>query len=413
MKIGTGRAESLAIEHQKASISQEMMSMHLFNRDNLKALMEVRSDPSISLYLPVQREGADTRQGPVKLRSQVKGVEELLKKQGWRLPLIEQILKPVTALYDDALFWEYQQSGLAIFANADSFLTYQLPIEVAEKSMIADRFYTRPLIPLLIHDGPYVLLAINLNEVKVYQGSRYQLKELQLEGMPKSLQAIYDTYATEKQIQHHAGAAASGSSGKAVFHGGENAKDVEKQRIEEYCRQIDTSLRQSLGGETMPLVVACVEYLFPVYRQVSKSKQLMPVNISGSPDGLGLPVMRDKAWEIVRPIYEGDQVKAWTASQDLLGSDRVRGNIRQIIIAADHGRVESLFLPAGGVMPGVYDPETERIERLLDEDADQRGVAADLFDVAAASVLLKGGHVYQVTADQLPPDSDALAVLRY
>lgn len=387
--------------------------MHLFNRDNLRALMEMRGEPSVSLYLPVQREGSDTRQGPVKLKAQVKIVEEKLKSRGWRLPLIEQILKPVTELYDNALFWEYQQTGLALFANENTFMTYQLPIDVPEFHIIADRFYTRPLIPLLTHDGPYILLAINLGEVKVFQGSRYQLKPLHLENMPESLQAIYQTYSTEKQLQHHAGSSGNGSNSGTVFHGYDNMKDIEKIRIEEYCRQIDNSLRQSLGGETLPLVVACVDYLFPIYRQVSKYKQLMSPNISGSPDTLTMEAIRTAAWDIVQPLYAGSQDKAWQDSQNLLGSDRIRGNIRQIIAAAEHGRIESLFLPKGRILPGIYDPDIEKINRLVDPTPEEAADADDLLDIAAVSVFLKGGNVYVVPASQLPAENDALAVLRY
>lgn len=385
--------------------------MQLFNRDNLKALMEIRSEPSVSMYLPVQRVGADTRQGPVKLRAQVKLAEEKLKARGWRQPLIEQILKPATELYSDALFWEYQLSGLALFASPTKFMTYRLPIEVSESLTIADRFYTRPLIPLLTHDGPYILLAINLAEVKVFQGSRYQLKPVQLDGMPESLQAIFQTYATEKQMQHHAGSAAG--SGGSVFHGFDNMKDIEKVRIEEYCRQIDAALRQKLGGETLPLVIACVDYLFPIYRQASKYRHIMDRHISGSPDTLGLETLRNQAWGIVSPLYESLREKAWTDSQGLLGTDRVRGNIRQIIIAADNGRVQDLFLPENGTLPGIYDPAGDKIEKLINPAADELNSAADLYDIAAVSVFMKGGTVYAVRPDQLPEDSDALAVLRY
>jgi hypothetical protein len=389
-----------------------MMSMIPFTRDDLKALMETRQNPSVSIYLPVQRVGADTRQGPVRLRALLKKAEEILKNRNWRQPLIEQILKPIDELADNALFWEYQLQGLAIFAGEAGMETRRLPYHAEEALQVADRYYTRPLLQLLLHDAPYYLLSINLNEVKVYQGSRYRMEPLVVAGLPASLQEVWDSYDTEKQLQQHGGPRAAALSGVS-YHGAENTKDFEKIRIEEYLRRVDTCLNRELAADHRPLVIACVDYLFPLYKQISRYSPLMNDHITGSPDAIPIDALCQAAWSIVQPVIEQSRAKAWDAGQNLIGNPRVVGNIRQIIAAAVHGRVESLFLPAGRQIPGLIDQPGDKAVRLHDQQAIARGDAVDLLDVAATESFLKGGDVFETEPGQLPPDMDALAILRY
>jgi hypothetical protein len=397
----------------KNILNQEMISMMPFDRNDLKVLMEASKNPSLSIYLPIPRFGAETRQGPLKLRALLKKAAEGLKAQNWRQPVVDKIIGPIEKSLDQVFLWGYQQQGLAIFANEDSLITRFLPIPVTEALYISNRFYTRPLLPLLTHDGQYYLLSLNLIEAKVFLGSRYSLEELAIPGMPRSLQEILTTYDVERQMRQHSGSVAGAGAGGRIIHGFENMKDIEKVRIEEYFRLIDNSLRQELAAARRPLVVASVDYLFSLYRQTSKYAPLMEEHVTGSPETIPVDDMCCMAWEIVRPVVEREKDQDWAAIQNLTGSARVIGNIRQIIAAADHGRVESLFMPAGRIIPGQYEPAAEKAARLPDTTELSSPGTVDLLDVAAISVFLKSGRVYETDIQQLPPDSDALALLRY
>jgi hypothetical protein len=389
-----------------------MMSMIPFTRDDLKALMETRQNPSVTIYLPVQRVGAETRHGQVRLKAQLKKADAILRGQNWRQPLIEHILQPIEALAGNTLFWEYQQQGLGVFASEAGMQTRLLPYAVGEILQVSDRFYTRPLSPLLLHDTPYYLLSLNLNEVKVYQGSRYHIEPLAVAGLPRSLQEVWDGYETEKQLQQHGGPR-SGALGGTTYHGSENTKDFEKIRVEEYFRRIDACLNRELAADRRPLVVACVDYLFHQYKQISRYAPLMNEHIIGSPDAIPADALCQAAWAIVQPVISQARDKAWTAGQNLSGSPRLLGNIRQIIAAALHGRVESLFLPAGRQIPGLVEQPGDKAVRLHDLEAIARGEAADLLDVAAVETFLRGGDIYETEPDSLPQDADAWAILRY
>jgi hypothetical protein len=384
-----------------------------FSRNDMKILLEARKNPSVTIYLPIPRFGGETRQGPVKLHTLLKKASETLKEQNWRQPVVDRIIGPVEKSLDQVILWGYQQQGLAIFANEDELITRFLPIPVNDALYISDRFYMRPLFPLLTHDGQYYLLSLNLIDVKVFLGSRYSLEALTMTGMPKSLQEILATYNIGRQMQQHSGSVAGAGAGGKIVHGYENMKDFEKVRIEEFLRSIDNSLRQELAVAKRPLVVACVDYLFSLYRQIAKYTPLMDQHIAGSPETIPADDLCCMAWDIVRPVIEREKDQDWAALQNMQNSGRVVGNIRQIIAAANHGRVDSLFLPSGKIIPGQYDPSAERATRLPDATDLSSPGTVDLLEIAAATVFLKGGKVYETDAQLMQQDNDALALLRY
>jgi hypothetical protein len=383
-----------------------------FTRDDLKAMMDVRQNPSISIYLPVARMGTETRQAPVRLRALLKKAEEILRNQNYRQPLIDKVLAPVAELTENALFWEHQQEGLAIFAGETGMQSRLLPFGAEESLIVADRFMVRPLLPLLQYDGQYFLLALNLSAIKLYRGSRAGIEPLIVPGAPSSLQDLLATYDQERQLRQRGGRGSGGAASR-MFHGYENLKYDIKIRIEEYLRHVDAAVSQVLAGENLPLVVACVDYLFPLYRQINQYAALLEDHVSGSPDTLPEDTLTSQAWAIVEPVFEQAKEKAWAECQNLTGSGRVAGNIRQIIAAAEQGRVEALFLPAGRLIPGTMEAGQARPIRNGDPQSISRGEALDLLEVAAATALHKGGAVYEIEAARLPAETDALAMLRY
>ncbi len=387
--------------------------MNIFTKDQLHELQKVRQFPCISYYLPVQKEGADTRQGPIRLRQLVKATEENLHGKGLRTPQIEKIVKPVEELFDQALFWEHQDATLGLFFNANGLIIHQLPIAVQESVTIADRFMIRPLLPVFEHDGHYHLLTLGLSDTRLYRCTRYSSSELKLTSLPESLKAIFETYSTEKQLQHHSGSSRGrNSSGGSVFHGSESMKDSEKDRIFEYFQQIDASLKKSLPDDQTPLVLVCVDYLYPLFKSVCKDPRLMAAHISGSPDTLKRETILKNGWEIVQPLFMQAKTTALKSCQKLMGTPRVIEDIRQIMPAASQKQIEYLFLSDGKQVWGRSDPLSGHVE-LLPEDRQPEFGEEELLDLAAMQVIQNGGQVFVLNHPEMPEPSDCVAVLRF
>ncbi len=386
-----------------------------FDRDTMQQLWDDQTFPCVSIYLPILREGNEVAQVPIRLNTLVNQAQDYLQEQGLPSLRIKKILEPAAELLDQPLFWATAQEGLAIFCSDSTAVTISLAHPVQERMAITDHFVTRPLIEQDTADAEYLLLAIGRGAVRIYRGSRDRLILIPVSDLPESLESVVQTYTLEKQRQHFGGAtgAGKGSSVGTVSYGVENRKDRDNIMVETYCRQVDSRILEHWQSENLPLVVASVDYLFAIFRKASKNPNLMPVNITGSPDHFSETELREKAWRIVSSNQPDETEFAWSEAQNHLGSERVRLNISQIIESANNGRVDQLFIPKGKQMIGRYDSETRKVVWPEIHEVENPFEHADLLETAAVNAMQKGGKVHFIDADKLPAGSDALALMRY
>jgi hypothetical protein len=161
--------------------------MQLLTRQELKTLFEQRGEACVSLYMTTHRAGADVQQDPIRLKNLLREAEVTLNTMGLRSPEAGELLEPAQDLLGDSEFWQHQSEGLALFLSSRSFNAYRLPFEFEELVVVTNRFHVKPLLPLLSGDGRFYVLALSQNEVRLLQGTRYSVDEIELEDVPKSL----------------------------------------------------------------------------------------------------------------------------------------------------------------------------------------------------------------------------------
>ena len=248
--------------------------------------------------------------------------------------------------------------------------------------------------------------------VRLYEGSRFGLSAIDdLEGVPKSLADALKYDEQEKQLQFHTGTGVSaGKTGRAaMFHGQGVGTDDSKDRILRYFRQIDQGLRDFLREEQAPLVLAGVDYLLPIYKEVNTYQHLLNGKITGNPEGVNIDELHRQAWSLVQPHFQQEQQKAAARYRQLAGTGKTANDPREIIPAAYHGRVDLLFVSVGRQQWGDYNPGTSQVH--LHPEA-QPG-SFDILDLAATQTLLHGGAVYAVEPGEVPDESNLAAVFRY
>ena len=386
--------------------------MFFFTREQLHELMQIRQFPCLSFYLPVEKVGADTRVGAKVLRKMIKNAEGTLKEKGVRTPQVDKLLAPVYPLLEDALFWENQNLGLALFVNDQGMTQHRLPIRFAEALQVSDRFLVRPLLSMVGQDGRYAMLALGLADTRLYRCTRYSMIEGSMTPHPESLKAVLDTYSVEKQMQHHSGSSITrGGSAGTVFHGFDSMKDSEKDRIREYFRKVDQSLKESLTDDQMPVVLVCVDYLAPLFRSVSKDPRIQLLHVSGSPDTIRRDVLLQKGWDIVRPIFEKEKIKAMAALDKAMGTGKVTQDIRKVLMATQNGQVEYLFLQQDKQIIGSVNRQTG--QSAVPSAEPMHESEEELLDFAAMRVMSQGGKVFVLTTAEMPVKSDCIGLLRY
>ncbi len=375
--------------------------------------METPEGKCISLFLPTHRMGTETQEDPIRFKNLLRRAEEELIQSGLRAPEARKILEPAQKLLSDSLFWSHQGDGLAAFLTAKNCAVYRLPYSVEEMVVVGNRFHLKPLLPLLSGDGRFYVLALSQNNVRLLQGTRYSISEVDLKGVPRSLADALKYDNPEKQLQFHTKTQhhneGKGGRRAAIYHGQGNGTDEAKDNILRYLRQVDSGLRDFLNDQNSPLILAGVGYLLPIYREANSYRHLLNGGIEGNPQKLSPEELHRKAWSLVEPYYKKAEEAAAGLLREASGKGRTCEDLPEILSAARRGKVDILFVALDHSVWGTYDPHADRT------DVHERAFPGDedLLDRAALETLSKGGTVFAVPAERVPLEAPLTALFRY
>lgn len=385
--------------------------MDTLSKRELEGLTERTGGPCVSIFLPTHRAGTETQQDPIRLKNLLgEARESLVETKGLRTTEADEILEPAQKLLSDAVFWRYQSDGLALFLSRDAFRYYRLPLNFEELAVVADRYHIKPLLSLLAGDGLFYILALSQNEVRLLSASRRSVDEVELgEDVPESLADALRFDDPEKQLQFHTGTTGGGGGGRAAVFHGHGANDNSKDDILRYFRQIDRGLGEVLKEREAPLVLAGVDYLLPIYREVSTYPALLEAGVTGSPEELSAEELHERAWEIVEPRFSEGRREVLALYGQLAGTGRTSTDLREVVPAAYYGRVRTLFAASGTRRWGAFDPGAGEVD-LHDEPEAGDG---DLLDFAAIQTILNGGAVYVTEPAKMPNGAEVACLFRY
>lgn len=389
--------------------------MPLLTVDELKNLVADAKTPCVSLYMPMQKASTEVRQNPIRFKNLIRQAEERLDAIGIRHTEAVDFLKAAHEL-DTPEFWENQERGLVIFISPDVFRYYLLPDEVPEIVVVDGQFHLKPLLPLIQNDGRFYVLALSQDNVKFFQGTRYSIKEIEVENLPKNMEEAlqYDETAQEGQqrIATGRGGTSNSFTQPGSFHGqGSPDRDEHQKDILQFFHLIDGALHAKLKTASAPLVLAGVEYLFAIYRQANSYQHLIEEGINVNVDIVKLEELRDRAWSLVEPQFLQAQQQAMERYQELAGANtgKASDDLKEIVPAAYYQRVDSLFVASDRQLWGDFNTETMAVNLHSEPEPDDE----DLLDFAAVYTLLNGGTVYALAPEELPTSAPAAAIFRF
>ncbi len=365
---------------------------------------------NVSLYMPAHRAGRDTEQDPIRFKNLLKEAEERLLAKGLRSPEIQGLLEPAKRLLLDPAFWRHQSDGLAVFLSPEAVHTYRLPIRFDQQVVISDRFHLKPLLPFFANDGHFYILALSQNQVRVFEGTRFTVDEIEIESMPKAMADALQYERFEKNIQFHTAASTQtgGGARAAIFHG-HDPSDEDKPRLVRWFRKVDEELLKLVAGQQSPLILAGVEYYFPLYRSASSYPNILEKGLPGNPDMLSPTEIHAGVWPLVEPTFTQAQMKAIARYQELIAQKKATSDLEQAVLAAHHSQVDTILVPVGVQAWGRVDPAAGAVEiHTRHETGDE-----DLLDLAAIQTLTHRGNVFAIPADQMPEGVQVAAILRY
>jgi hypothetical protein len=365
--------------------------MDILSQEELRYLFEQRHRFCVSLFLTTPREGKEVSAGRIQLKDLLRDAEERLSGAGLRGTEAKALLAPAQQLERRSEFWRYESDGLAIFLAHGFFRYFRLPLKPPAFAAVEEHFEITPLLPLWTSEDYFYLLALSRNRVKLFQGTRYALSEVDVKGVPLNLHETLGHSVDESLREQH------------TLKAGLPEDELR------YFRQINESLRHSCKDQRVPLVLAGVEKSASLYRQVNTYKGLLDGCVPGNPDRLSTADLHVKAREIARSHYDGMRKQAIGQYTERTDSSKTSHKLEEILPAAYQGRVYHLFVATGREQWGKFDEETSELS--LHERAEKGD--RELLNLAVIGTILNRGGVYALAPGDVPDGASLAAVLRY
>ncbi len=279
---------------------------------------------------------------------------------------------------DDDEFWVDQADSLAIFASPSRFETHRLPNHLSAMVEVSDRFHIKPLMRSVTFPQAAWILALAQGSVRLLEmGPSGPPREVRVEGMPRD---------------------ARQSEGNKVV----------KAREAAYARKVDTALRQVLTGSDLPLILAASQPMAALYRSVNTYPHLVAEREHGNPETSSDAELAEAARAILDDVYAQQLVDLAAHFDERRSQGRTAVDLSDVARLATLGAVDTLLVDIDASVPGSVD-DAGAVTFDETDDAVNYGVT----DEITRRVLLAGGRVMAVRADDIPDGGPTAAILRY
>lgn len=374
---------------------------------NYEVLARVHERPCISLYMD---RGSPT--GPRPAGEELKRFKEALRDagasfQGTSMPVeeAERLLESNRQPIEEGEAARAGMRGAAVFLSKDYFGYCRLPAPIAERVVVGSEFFVRPLLPSIPATDRFFVLALSQKHVRLFEGSRRGIEERHLQNAPENLHKDLAGLSFERRYEMHTAASPTSNQKGAIFHG---PSVTNKDRLIHFFRDVDRGVATVLKGQEAPLIVAAVEYLFPIYNEANTYPHLLEDVIAGNPDLLSPDALRTASWKMFEKHLADAAAHAFGVYKQHANTPLTSSNLRKIIAAAERGTVRFLFVPATGEQWGSFEPpETVHVHEKREPGDDE------LLNLAAILTLRHGGRVYLVPANEPRAGAETAAVFRF
>ena len=361
--------------------------MDQFTRSELHQLLSRGGDQwKVSLYAPMHVAGPETRANASTVRKLLSMAEKDLELQGARKPEIRTLLEPAEKLLGETPFWQNQSAGLALFLDDEGMLTLRLNADFLPGVQAGKSPHrVRPLFRLTLDEKPYHILAFSQNRVRLLRCGTKKCVLLEPQGMPANLEEAIRNDDPSSSLQ------ARTAGNTPLFHGHGGGEEDSKKDVQRFVRLVFQTIQDPLRETGGPLVLACVDSLASMFREVSGYREDQLVVLPGNPDALNERQLQEQATGLLKEYLHPDtQVLAGKIREGLGRRDaRFSSDPEAVLEACGTGRVETLLV--------AEDYVAENDEAL---------------EEALRSVFLQGGQV--LTAESgLLEESPLMAVFRY
>ena len=392
--------------------------------EDIRKVVEEAQSPVITAYIPTVRGAVQPQENSLHLRDLLKQAEPSLEEAGLSRREIEVLLEPLIRLLEDERFWRDQLDGLAIVRDVASLRHWRLPFSVPATIRVDDGPAIRQLLRAVHPRRDLYVLALSQHVVRLFHATHLGIRELSLDGLaiPRSVEEAlrYDDLQ-KPELQHHpvtgpgrspeGNAPTSGRAGgrRHAFHGHGESGEGEKTQIRRFLQGVDGGISKLLSVAKPPLVLAAVDHIAALYREVSQHEPILDDVVEGNPDRLDEQELHDRALPIIESYTRRSLEGVRDAFGAAIGAAQAASGPDEVLAAAHDGRIRTLLVASDAEVWGRFDP----VSRVLElADGPSSGLK-DLVEEACRTCVLTSSEVYVLEPDDMVGDGPLAAILRY
>ncbi len=322
----------------------------------------------------------------------------------------QALLEPFEALAHDDEFWKGALEGLAVLGAPGIFRAMKIPQQVAALVVVADSFHTKPLRRFLQSVDRFQVLALSLDKIRLFEGNRYTLDELEL--LPGVPQTISDALGEELTEAHQTVASYGGVGGTSnrMHHGSGAKADEADSDADRFFRAVDRAVSEHYSKPSgLPLILAALPEHHHLFHEVSQNPLLVAEGIRVNPESLPAGELCRLAWKAIEPSYLARLASLREGFEQACARDFGSDDLAQVAGAASSGRVETLLIDGERQIAGRLDGATGLVELAKAGDPP----TDDLLDDLGELVAMKGGTVLVLPTERMPSSTGLAAIYRY
>jgi hypothetical protein len=377
---------------------------------SLKDLKPILSSepPCLSIYMALDAAPANqsAKTNALRWRDCVRTLEEKIQQNA------QEARELVESISDwDAIWGEEKQTGksIAVFRSPDVFCVTSLTEPVKGRAVAGPHFYVRPLLPELVRQDTFYILALSQKDIRVLRCTSSTSEEVPLPAsVAKSFDAFMNSAKPDHVTDNRASPGPGSGSSKGVMFSTSTDREDKDEYLAHFYKQIDRGINEILRGKTEPVVAVGVEYELALYRSLNTYPHLTEEAVQGAPNSLKAGEMHARALDAISRQYER-QVDGALAEYNHKVGGGASNRLKDIVPAAHDGRVLTLLVSDSAEIPGSFDETTYKVKGRESGTSEDE----DLINDAVVQTILHAGQVFVVANRKMPNGAPLSAIFRF
>lgn len=356
----------------------------------------------LSLYLPFAKSRREPREDMILLRDLRREARAALGNHFASPFDTESLLSPIDSLLSEPASERLAGQGLALFVADGKSLALLLPYAPAASVQVDRLFRLQGILPQLFGRDRFYLLKLSQHDIRLWDCDGLDMRAIPLTGLHTDIRDTPHFGNAQRQVSLHTNSSGHHGLGHGdVARSGAGPGDGKdaKAEIETFFRQIDHGIQARLPDPGLPMLLAGVDYLAPIFRRVNTYKHLAEAVLPGNPDSLGSPEdLHARANALMAERERAERNQAMGLFVENLARARTCSGYPDTVPCAVQGRLTHLFVENGRPGWGSYESENGRTALW---DAYKDG-AIDLANLACIHAYHGRARIYAFAPGELP-----------